>query len=246
MNLLVDIGNTRVKWAVDNQKGEITPSLAIEHKNPDFEKAIEQLWQTLKTPECLAISSVVSKQHLEKIITLAQQFWPEIKVVIAESSAQYFSVSNAYSQPKKLGVDRWLSLIALHYYYPDIRVVTDCGTAITIDVINSNGEHLGGLICPGIQLMKQSLYQNAEALILSEKHYPAVLSNSTESAIYTGTLYAAAGLIEKTMEQLCHSNRCVLTGGDAQLLQAHLKVECIVEVDFVLKGLLLYCKEEGK
>ncbi|KAF3983457.1 MAG: type III pantothenate kinase [Methylococcales symbiont of Hymedesmia sp. n. MRB-2018] len=243
MNLLLDIGNTRVKWGIDNGEGELRTSFAIEHKKAGFSQAIKEQWQSLKKPDKLVISSVSSTQIVQQVLAIADVLWPEIKVIIAETSAQSFSVTNAYSQPEKLGIDRWLSLIALQHYYPGNSVVVDCGTAITIDAINEKGQHLGGIISPGLQLMKQALSQNTEALRLSETQFTATLSNTTEAAIYTGTLYAVAGLIEKTMDKLCQSNLWVLTGGDAQLLAPYLKIKCIVEVDFVLKGLSLYCQE---
>jgi len=89
--------------------------------------------------------------------------------------------------------------------------------------------------------MKQSLYQGAENLSLSNKHYKTGLSGFTEAAIYTGTLYAAAGLIEKSINKLCSCQTVVMTGGDAELLAKHLEFESIIEPDFVLKGLSLFC-----
>lgn len=245
MILLVDIGNTRLKWGLDEQ-GEVTSGTAIEHKKSEFAHTLEQQWHALSAPVTLAISSVSAKPIEHQVIAIAQRLWPDIKVVIAQTSAQAFSLSNAYTEPEKLGIDRWLNLIALQHYYPGNSAVVDCGTAITIDCINHQGQHLGGLISPGIQLMKQALYQNTAALTLNAEHYSAALSRTTESAIYSGTLYAAAGLIEKTMKELCHSQIGVLTGGDAHLLAAYLKVDCIIDVDFVLKGLSLYCQQTEK
>ena len=246
MNLLLDIGNTRVKWARVESNIFISGQ-AIAHKSSKFIRIIEQQWIALSTPDNLAISSVTAKHIAEQVITLAQQLWPDIKVIIAKSSAQAFSVSNAYPQPEKLGIDRWLGLIAWQHYYPNqCGGIVDCGTAITIDCINNNGEHLGGVISPGLQLMKQALQHSTEALPLTTEHYSAALSNTTESAIYSGTLYAAAGFIEKTITDLAQGKTWVLTGGDAQLLQPYLNINCIVDTDLVLKGLSLYCITEKR
>lgn len=244
MNLLIDIGNTRIKWCMDDN-GIINASQAIDYKNKDFIKNLQNSWLALViSPQKIAISSVSTQQVSHQILALAKNNWPEIKVVIAKSSAQVLSVTNAYSQPEKLGVDRWLGLIALQYYYPGKSCIVDCGTAITIDLLDEKGKHLGGLISPGLQLMKWSLSQETEDLFYIEQTHSVGLSNATESAIFSGTLYAAAGLIEKTIGNICMCNTLILTGGDAKLLANYINLESIIEPDFVLKGLSLYCKGE--
>ena len=127
----------------------------------------------------------------------------------------------------------------------DLRIHIN-GTAITIDCLNSHGQHLGGLIAPGLQLMKQSLEQGTKDLSFSKNHYLAGLADSTESAIYTGTLYSAAGLIEKTINDLCPCQTIILTGGDAELLAKHMAIDSTIEPDIVLKGLSLFCRREER
>lgn len=244
MKLLVDIGNTRIKWAVDDQENLFLGE-AIAYKEVDLVKKIDQYWLKLSPPDVLAISSVSAKEVSQKIIKFAKIKWPDIKILIAKSSSQAFSVSNAYSNSEKLGVDRWLGLIALHHYYPGNCCIIDCGTAITIDYLDEHGQHLGGVISPGFQLMKQALYQGTEDLKLITQYYPVGLSSNTEAAIYTGALFAAAGLIEKTSNEFYNCQTVVLTGGDAELLKQYLKFEATLEPDFVLKGLSLYCQGEN-
>jgi len=243
MKVLVDIGNTRIKWCIDYGKG-VEHAQAIEHYNAGFINHIKQAWEIIDTPEILAIASVSKKQVAEQLIELGKTLWPNVSAVLAKSSAQDFSIKNAYPQANKLGVDRWLGLIALQHYYPGNSCIVDCGTAITIDVLNQNGQHLGGLISPGLQTMKDSLFKQTEDLSIVNRQYPIGLANFTESAIYSGTLYAAAGLVEKVIADLCTCQTIVLTGGDAQLLAQHIEFESILEPDFILKGLSLYCKAE--
>ena len=243
MKLLVDIGNTRIKWCGDNN-GDIKTSFAIDYKQCDFLNDIHLRWLKSDPPQQLAISSVSESQIAGQIIHLAKIIWPDIEIIIAKSQAKGFSVTNAYQQADKLGVDRWLGLIALRKFYPGKSCIVDCGTAITIDCLDSHGLHLGGLISPGLRLMKQSLYQGAENLSFSKKGYKTGLSDFTEAAIYTGTLFAAAGLIEKSINNLCSCQTVVMTGGDAELLAKYLGFESIIEPDFVLKGLSLFCRGE--
>lgn len=239
MKVLVDIGNTRIKWAIE-AKGIVKNSLAINHQ-ANFIEHIKESWSLIECPDILAISSV-SKQHIvDELVTEAKILWPNIRVVIAKSSAQALSITNAYEEASKLGVDRWLGLIALQHYYPENACVIDCGTAITIDVLNDKGLHLGGLISPGLQLMKRSLFQGAENLSNVEQQFSVGLSDTTDSAIFSGTLLAATGLIDKVISEFCCSAKTiVLTGGDAELISKHLNYKVIIENDFVLEGLSLY------
>ena len=241
MKLLIDIGNTRIKWCSDNN-GDLKTGFAIDYKQSGFIHDLRLRWLKLDPPQQLAISSVSESQTARQIIDLAKTIWPDIEIIIAKSQEQGFSVINAYQQPDKLGVDRWLGLIALRKFYPGNSCIVDCGTAITIDCLNNHGQHLGGLISPGLRLMKQSLYQGAENLSFSNKHYETGLSGFTEAAIYSGTLYAAVGLIEKSINNLCSCQTVVMTGGDAELIAKHLEFESIIEPDFVMKGLSLFCR----
>lgn len=243
MNILIDIGNTRIKWGVD-ENGTIKSGNFIDYKQTDFRQQIKQQWLQLKSPDKLAISSVSAKHISLQLIEIAKTIWPDIKVVMAKSSANAYSVTNAYKNTEKLGVDRWLGLIALLHYYPESSCIVDCGTAITIDFLGDNGLHLGGLISPGLQLMKQSLYQGTENLSLNGQNFSEGLGNTTGSAIFTGTLYAAAGLIEKAINNYSAFKTLVMTGGDAELLSKHIKFESIIEPHFVLKGLSLFCSGE--
>ncbi len=248
MNLLVDIGNSRIKWAVEI-KGKLKTGSAVNHKKTDFSINLSKQWLDLAKPELLSVSSVAQKQVSLEIIQIAKQLWPNVNVLLAKSSAKSCQVINAYNQAETLGVDRWLGLIALRHYYPGKSCIVDCGTAITIDCLDENGLHLGGVIGPGLQLMKQALIQGTEDLSFTNQHHHAGLSNSTNSAIYTGTLYAACGLISKTINNHCNCQTLVFTGGDADLLantgNKNNQFDIIIEPDFILKGLAVYCKEES-
>jgi len=242
MNILVDIGNTRIKWCRD-EGGLLSSVQAVEHKK-GFIETIEQTWLNQPTPGFLAISSVGNKNISSQIIHLAKRLWVGIKVFVAKSSASAFSVINAYRHPERLGIDRWVTLIALRHYYPGSYCIVSCGTAITVDCLNEKGQHLGGIISPGLQLMRQSLFKETADLPHIDQHYPIALADSTESAIYTGTLFAAVGLIERLVSHFCHCEKIILTGGDAEIIAQHLNLAVILEEDFVLKGLSLYCEEE--
>lgn len=245
MNLLIDIGNTCLKWCQESelQLGKVNQTF---YKNSDILITLESVWKTLQKPEQIAVSCVAEPAILHSIERLAETLWGNVNILFAKSTRTKLSVTNAYRQPEKLGVDRWMALLALRTKYPGKSCVIDCGTAITIDCLDEKGHHLGGLICPGINLMKASLFrQTFEIQEAPQQAYPVQLSNFTESAIYSGTVFAAAGLIEKSLLEFCHAEHTILTGGDAKLLSEYIKLPFIIEPDLVLQGLALYCLEEN-
>jgi len=243
MKLLIDIGNTRIKWALE--EGEIIKnSIAIEHNKTDFISLIRQAWAEIERPKKIVISCVSRKEIANQLVSVAESIWIDVHVIVAKSSARKCSINNAYKYADKLGVDRWLALIALHHYYPGNGIIVDCGTAITIDVLNEQGQHLGGMISPGLQLMKHSLFQGTEDLSNVDQAFSVGLSNNTESAIYSGTIFAAVGLIEKVLRDYEGCETFVLTGGDAELLSQYFNCKVMLEPDFVLKGLSLYSQGE--
>ena len=243
MKVLIDIGNTRIKWCTEKD-GRLSKVQALSYKQTDIATELKQQWSDLEEPTVLAVSSVAAEQVLLHITEIAKNNWPKSHLLVAKSSAYACSVSNAYQQPEKLGIDRWLGLLALHHYYPGNSCIVDCGTAITIDFIDEKGLHLGGVISPGLQLMRQSLLMGTEDLLLIEQEDLQGLANNTESAICAGTLYATSGLIEKVVKNN-PDGAIILTGGDATLLSKYLGFKLLVDPDFILKGLSIYCQQES-
>lgn len=235
MNLLIDMGNTRLKWACfENQQLEIgSPLLNVELKHLQ----LKQLWQNLATPKRFVYSCVAVHSLLQQVLAVALELWPSVEIIAVHARAFAFGVSNAYLQPEKLGVDRWLALIATQHLYALPACIVDCGTAITVDVINSQGQHQGGVICPGLNLMKNALFQGTKNLPLHEGNYPLEIASHTEAAIYSGTLFAVIGLIEQVLATQKDSPVLILTGGDAQLIARQLNSAAIIEEHLVLRGL---------
>jgi type III pantothenate kinase len=236
MNLLIDIGNSRLKWATE-QAGQIGSIQALDYRQPDAYQNLEQSWQTLARPSKIAIACVGAVQQITAIESLANCFWPATDIIIPKSSAAFGSVSNAYPQAEKLGVDRWLALLAAHQHYPGNSCIIDCGTAITLDFIDSHGQHRGGLISPGLMLMKKALAQNTAALDLSQQTQALVLADNTLNAIDSGTLLAAIGLIETAIRRYQPVEQVIIIGGDADLIRQNLSMSLIADDQLVFKGL---------
>ena len=201
MDLLVDIGNSRVKWGYNDNRLEL--GVPVIYQDCGFEARLFAAWRALpKSPRRMAISCVASKAVLDQVKTIAMDLWPSLSIIQAHSVAEAYGVQNAYEYPEKLGVDRWLCLIAARHYWTESVCIVDCGTAITIDAMDRNGCHLGGLICPGLNLMKQSLSKGTANLQLSAQSGLPNLARNTSDAIDNGALYAVIGLIKSVIADL--------------------------------------------
>ncbi|GAB6140428.1 pantothenate kinase [Methylosoma difficile] len=239
MNLLIDMGNSRIKWAYE-QQGKLTRQEALSnaHLNED---ALIQCWQTLPAPQQVAIASVSSPQGLASVLTVAKMLWPASQLSFAQAQAQGFGVKSGYLQPEKLGVDRWLALIAARQG-KQATCVVDCGTAITVDLLDGEGQHLGGLICPGLTLMKQALAAGTQALGFYQQDFALQPAQFTEAAIDSGTAFAAIGLIEAILARQSGNFHLLLTGGDAERIAEGLQIDYQIDADLVLRGLALTLK----
>ncbi len=238
MKLLIDLGNTRLKWAIAK-----TLDLAVQQPinnteiNPDV---LFAAWRNLApAPGCLGIACVGSSRLLETVVSVAKTLWPTITIHQAKSAASCLGVYNSYREPEKLGVDRWLSMIAGFNTYRSALCIVGCGTAITLDNIDSSGKHLGGLICPGLRLMRHALADGTENLKPVSRTFPFALANFTDAAIYNGTLAAACGFIGHTLKHQTEELQLLLTGGDADIVAAQLSRPCLIEPNLVLRGLAL-------
>lgn len=238
MNLLIDIGNSRLKWATE-QAGQISSIQALDYRQPHAYQSLEQSWQTLPRPSKIAIACVGASQQITAIEALANCLWPAIEIIVPQSTAKIGSVINAYPNPEKLGVDRWLALLAAHHHYPANSCIIDCGTAITLDFIDNHGQHRGGLISPGLLLMKKALAQNTAALDLNQQTQALGLADNTLNAIGSGTLLAAIGLIETAIKRYQPIEQVIITGGDADLIGQYLSMNLITDEALVFKGLLV-------
>jgi len=241
MNLLVDIGNSRLKWGWAKDRQIISGSPLI---NQQVNQAtLHDLWRQIPEPDRLVVACVGARDQLEQVRKIAALLWPAIKVTTVISQANAFGVINSYLQPEKLGVDRWLSLIAARKQYQNAICVVDCGTAITIDLLAADGHHQGGFIAPGLTLMKKSLAEGTCKLSFDNTEHDFEPANNTEAAIYNGTLAACCGLIEHVLSAQAENIRLILTGGDALTIAGQLDVVSVIDQDLVLRGLLRVAEE---
>lgn len=247
MILLVDIGNARIKWAV--QEGENwTGGEPLLRQKRAFKDIARPAWKELETPERVIVSNVAGDDYRKSVHTWVKRRW-KIAPEFLPVNESLCGVNNAYPVPERLGADRWAALLAVHAHYKGASVVVDCGTAITLDAITADGMHKGGLIVPGIELMTDSLTGNAPGIQLEEPPEPQVslLGRSTETAVMGGVLYTAVALVDRAFLDLRSAlgkrTNLVITGGDAGRVVELLEPRPQWEPELVLKGLAVYAQE---
>ncbi|MCC5794985.1 MAG: type III pantothenate kinase [Chromatiales bacterium] len=248
MKLLVDLGNSRVKWAC-MEGGRFTASGAFEHLGLGPQALASEVGRIPGCPHEVRLSSVADSglsAALRK--ALAGRFGCPLRVAATARSAG--RLLNGYHDHRQLGVDRWLALRAAQAEWPERPcIVIDAGTAVTLDALAASGQHLGGLILPGLRLVNTLLAERAAALSgLATAGLPEVAgtwwARDTASACASGPLLALVALIERCVAELAHGERrdqvqLVLTGGDAGQLAQLLPPATALRPQLVLSGLAL-------
>ncbi len=243
MILLLDAGNSRLKWAI-LRNGQFEHGGVMAQPGNAIKEFASATWGDFDAPDAVMVANVAGEPFRRALNSWVKRHWKRAPENIV-ATAEQFGVVNAYAEPAKLGVDRWLALLAARELHEGPLCVIDCGTALTIDVLGQDNRHLGGLIVPGIQLMRDALAGRSETIRLQiEQATPqqvTLLGADTGSAVSGGTLYAAVALIDRILADLRaefgSQLQCILTGGDAQQLQPILSQKCHLEDDLVLLGL---------
>jgi type III pantothenate kinase len=240
MILLLDIGNSALKWATW-EDGIIHPGERILLAQQQIPTIAEQQWSGLKPPQRVIVASVAEESIGAALTKWVKQAWDLAAEFVVPQSAAY-AVTNAYVEPQQLGVDRWAALLAVRHRISEAACIVDCGTAITVDVLADDGEHLGGLIVPGLGLMREVLEQKTRIRLAGPgQNHVALLARDTVGAVNGGTLYAAVAFIDRVMADVASALALqpirVITGGDAQRLLPLLSGDYLHVPDLVLEGL---------
>lgn len=239
MQLQMDAGNTRLKWRLlDN--ATVVQSGHFDNQS-DWEEGVEQLLGSIGELSSAAVSIVSGKERLGQLEKLVSEN-TGLKLHVAATRKTQAGVTTIYKKVEKLGVDRWLAMLAAHRQKPDrIKVIVDCGTAITVDVVNEQGQHLGGYIVPGLRLMTESLAVNTADLQQAVNSEKAIaLGELTEECISHGVLAMPCALVKQVVDSYTDPV-LFLTGGDAPSLAKplNLKGEVLLVPDLVMDGLSL-------
>lgn len=232
MNLIIDIGNTRIKTAVfDDVK-------MIHNESLTLESFIAGAIKILKKYTCEnAIISSVGSLNKSQI----DQLRNKINLIELDYNTKVPFV-NKYSTPKTLGVDRIALVSQAISKYPNKNVlIIDAGTCVTYDFINNKGVYYGGAISPGLQMRYKALHLFTEKLPLFEpSEIVELVGNSTEKSIHSGVIYGVINEIDGIISQYRKKNTdltVVLTGGDVKFLSNRLKNGIFANPNFLLEGL---------
>src|SRR3569832_1063651 len=246
MTLLVDIGNSRIKWASVRRHKRTDLQSAARPTNATFAAFAAEHWAASKAPKKILIANVAGADLAEAADAWMQAHWRRRPVfVTAEAFADAIAVGDAVGAA--LGVDRWAALVAARERWSTAVCIVDAGTAITLDVLSTDGHHLGGLIMPGIELMRRSLMERSEGIRAAtaspERGDSTLLARDSQSGGDGGTLYAAGAAIDRVMQdvgtELGETLTRVITGGDAERLLTLLHGQYHHVPDLVLHGLAI-------
>lgn len=231
--LLLDIGNTRIKWGVMSDD-----SIAATGST-----RLPEMPASLPSHVDAAVASNVAGDEVATRISATVLAQCDAPTVFVSATASAAGVHNSYADPASLGVDRWMAMIGARALTDSACLVVDAGTAITLDALDADGQHLGGQILPGLGLMAQSLGSQTSDLphigeqLLSQLPDGERFGRSTDAAIAQGLLGAAVGAIELAIAALPGDAELILTGGDASVLQSRLAHPCELREHLVLEGL---------
>ena len=232
MNLIIDVGNTRIKTAVF-EDGKM-----IHNESLIYESFISEAINIIKKFNCTnaIISSVgaINKSQIAKLQV-------EISLIELNYSTKVPFV-NKYSTPKTLGVDRIALVSSAISNYPKRNVlIIDAGTCITYDFVNNEGNYYGGAISPGLQMRYKALHVFTEKLpLLKPSEKCELVGNSTETSIHSGVVNGVINEIDGIVKQYRKKNTdltVVLTGGDVNFLANRLKNGIFANPNFLLEGL---------
>ena len=239
--LEIDIGNSRVKWRRFADDCKEVKSRGINLDVNGF--LVEQA--SYEKPSAVRLSNVADPKISSKIADWTVFNW-NIQPIAAVVCAECSGVKIQYKDVSRLGVDRWLAMLAAYNKSNGPCLIVDSGTAFTLDVVNKEGLHLGGFILPGLRLMRDILASETGIKLAGEDLQPTLeLGNSTQEAVYNGGVASLVALVEKKIDELRTKGlepKVFLTGGDATVLANLLTYpDWKIEEDLVLDGLSWGC-----
>ena len=246
--LVVDVGNSRMKWALVDARGALAQGVV---PNAEIGTLALRDWQNLPRPSRAVGVNVAGESARVRVEGQLARWRVGIRWLNASESA--CGVVNRYSPATQLGPDRWAAVVAARLRVvesnaaPQPVIVVNAGTAVTVDTLDADGVFRGGIILPNMRLMLRALADHTNALKVSPGGY-ADFPTSTADALYTGALQAVCGAIELCRARVSTQGvpvRCYLAGGAAPELAPHLSAPVELVDNLVLEGVLALADEAG-
>ena len=234
MILAIDAGNSRVKWGWHDGRNWSSLSTVSLIEFAAANHDINPFAVTHENPARIVISNVAGDGAHQLLINWTSIF--DAEPVWLTGEAERCGVRNRYERPEQLGPDRWAALIAARALHQGPCLVVNAGTATTADVLSAQGEFLGGLILPGVDLMRFVLHEHTGRLPLQEGRFVRTPRNTVD-AIETGCRHAQAGAIERMALVAGDGAPCLVSGGAGKALVEQLGIPCRYVENLVLEGL---------
>tara|TARA_R110000782_G_scaffold30891_26_gene76663 strand:- start:586 stop:1329 length:744 start_codon:yes stop_codon:yes gene_type:complete len=240
MRLLLDIGNSSVNWAME-EAGQFTIYGAFRYDKNNFDRSLQDNLCSLQTPVQVMVANVAGKNIFDCLEAWVEQRW-QLKCWQPSVSDKFNRLKNSYINTQEMGIDRWLAMVAAWEKHQVALCIVGCGTALTIDSIDSQGNHLGGYIVPGIELMQQALVMKTECINVSiNKHASTDYAQDTQAAINNGAFLATTSMIDHVVKRLSDKletlPKCVIFGGMTELISPLLQDQFEHDPNLVLSGL---------
>ncbi|HYS67384.1 MAG TPA: type III pantothenate kinase [Paraburkholderia sp.] len=260
--LLIDAGNSRIKWTLVQADGTQIASGALAHGGAEDAPR----WSNLPAPGSAWLSNVAGDRVAARITALLGTHWPQLPLTTIRACARQCGVTNSYATPHALGSDRWAGMIGAHAAFPgEHLLIATFGTATTLEALRADGCFVGGLIAPGWTLMMRSLGEHTAQLptldadaargLLDAGGVPDAVrrgpffATDTPRSLSAGCTLAQAGLIERMWRDLQDEwqvpVRLVVSGGAADEVTSALKVPHTRHDSLVLSGLALIATEHA-
>ncbi|MFW2440063.1 MAG: type III pantothenate kinase [Arenicellales bacterium] len=244
MNLLVDSGNSFIKWVWVNDESFIAGGRCLTTEV----SSLHEKWADNDVPVRVLVSNVAGVSAANEISKAVSVLW-QLEVEFIVSSQNCCGLTNSYHKPGQLGVDRWMAMVAAYRMTQNPVIVVDCGTAVTIDLVNEKGLFIGGVIMPGLMAALQSLKLGTDAVEdighINSSASPA--SQSTEEGVITGVLLGLAGGIERVVREqsllIDMIPTVLISGGDREKIASYLTIPVVLQPELVLEGMRVFASQ---
>ncbi len=243
--LAIDVGNTRLKWAVYETPAPGTQPLA---QGAEFLENIDKLaegeWAALAEPSRM-LGCIVAGDAVKRRVQEQMELWDVTPQWVISSAAEA-GLTNGYDHPTRLGSDRWIAMIGARQRMllqgpPRPMVVVMVGTAVTVEAVDTSGKFLGGLILPGHGIMLRALESGTAGLHVPTGEVREFPTN-TSDALTSGGTYAIAGAVERMVQHVrahCQAEpACFMTGGAGWKMAPSMSVPFELVDSLIFDGLL--------
>ena len=224
----IDIGNTRVKWRCGEQRG-------VSLHGEDWAQSFSGL---SAAPGRVRVANVAGPEIEAGLAQWVANNWG-LQLEVAATSHSAAGVRCGYPDPSQLGIDRWLAVLAASQKVEGGAVIVSAGSAVTVDLLAADGNHLGGYIVPGLEMQRRALFAGTSQVKISGQWHgvKGVPGSSTSEAVFNGCTIMVVELIRSARDRLAAAAPVLISGGDAEYLLPYLGDQAEWVPELVLDGL---------